>query len=395
MVDTPSHAEHLSLSPSHSYVDGPSLALLRKIAQHARALLNAQECTVGLLDEARTNVWLVTDGNEPDNAAQTQLPLPALVGKVVEQRKPAILRHTRLNALMQPLAVDTTCDLACLPLLDQGQLLGVLCASTPETFTPQEINLLSLLAEQATLTLRNARQTRLVEEARRMKANFLSLITHELRSPLNAINGYLDLTLEGLAGPLNEQQQEFLQRARAGSEHLYALVEDLLLAARADAGQLRLTRELIHLPDLVNDALAELELTARDAEVSLCAHVPEDLPALVIDAVRVQQVLRNLLNNALQSTPKGGAVTISARYEAAENLVQIQVTDSGCGIAPEYHERIFERFFQVPRPTGGRSTGMGLGLAIVKMIVELHGGQVGVESAIGQGSTFFLTLKSL
>ena len=376
-------------------MDDTSISLLRRITRHAVALLKARECTIGLLDEPRTSLHLVADANDENSAAHTPLPVPALVSKVVELRKPIILEHTRLNARLQLLDAGEICTLACVPLLDQGQVLGVLCASASETFTPQEINLLSLLAEQAALTLHNARQARLVEDAQRMKANFLSLITHELRSPLNSINGYLDLALEGLAGPLNEQQREFLQRARAGSEHLYALVEDLLLAARADSGQLRLTRESVNLHDLVNDALEELELTARDAEVRLSSAVPRDFPALLIDPVRVQQVLRNLLNNALQFTSKDGTVTVSARYEAARQLVQIQVTDSGCGIAPEYHERIFERFFQIPRPNGGRASGMGLGLAIVKMIVELHGGQVWVESTPGQGSTFYLTLQSI
>jgi signal transduction histidine kinase len=285
-----------------------------------------------------------------------------------------------------------------LPLLDGEQLLGVLLASSSTAFMPEKLYLLTLLAEQATLALLNARQAELVRDANRMKANFLSLVTHELRSPLNAINGYLDLTLEGLAGELNEQQREFLQRARAGSEHLYALVEDLLLASRADAGQLRLNRELVVLRDLMSDALEELELTAKDAEVTLEAEVPANFPPLFADPVRLQQVLRNLLCNALHFTPAGGRVTLTAQVaeqDEQRKRVEIRVIDTGCGIASEYHERIFERFFQVPRPEGGRASGQGLGLAIVKMIVELHGGRVWVESVPGEGSTFICLLDAL
>lgn len=226
-----------------------------------------------------------------------------------------------------------------------------------------------------------------------ISAHFLSLVTHELRSPLNTINGYLDLTLEGLAGELNEQQREFLQRARAGSEHLYALIEDLLLAARADAGQLRLNRESVALRELVNNVLEELELTARDAGVSPEIEIPADLPMLMLDAVRVQHVLRNLLGNALYATPAGGHVTISARYATEQKLLEMRVKDTGCGIDAQYHERIFERFFQVPHPAGGRTSGQGLGLAMVKLIVELHGGQVRVESAPGEGSIFIFTVE--
>lgn len=228
-------------------------------------------------------------------------------------------------------------------------------------------------------------------------SHFLSSVAHELRSPLNTINGYLDLALEGVAGELNEQQREFIQRARAGSEHLYALLEDLLLVARVDAAQLRLNYAPHSLEEPVNGAMEELELTARDAGIVLESSVPADLPACQLDVIRVQQVLRNLLSNALRFTPSGGRVTIEARILSSQQaqgrqMVELCVRDTGTGIAPEYHERIFERFFQIPRPTGGRSSGQGLGLAVARIIVELHGGQIRVESAPGQGSAFFFTL---
>lgn len=228
-------------------------------------------------------------------------------------------------------------------------------------------------------------------------SHFLSLVAHELRSPLNTINGYLDLALEGIAGELNEQQREFIQRARAGSEHLYTLLEDLLLVARADVAQLRLNRATHSLEELVNGALEDLELTAQDAGVTLKALLPANLPALQLDAVRIQQVLRNLLSNALRFTPSGGCVTVEARLlseqqEQERQVIEVCVRDNGIGIAPEYHERIFERFFLVPRSAGGRGGGQGLGLAVAKLIVELHGGQIRVESVLGEGSSFFFTL---
>jgi len=260
-----------------------------------------------------------------------------------------------------------------------------------------------------------ARDVTAIRDATRMKANFLSMITHELRSPLNAISGYLDLALTGIAGDLNGQQREFLQRARAGSEHLYALIEDLLLVSRADAGQLKLNREIIALQDVVANAVEELELTATDNGVRISVNVANDFPRVYADAVRIQQVLRNLMSNALRFTPRGGEVTIAARVtsnsvgsevkgsgdepvllaDEEERVVEVQVRDTGCGIAPEHQERIFERFYQIPNSAMGRSSGQGLGLAIVKMIVELHGGQVSVESVAGEGSTFTFILPGL
>jgi two-component system phosphate regulon sensor histidine kinase PhoR len=243
------------------------------------------------------------------------------------------------------------------------------------------------------------------EDTERLKTHFISMITHELRSPLNTINGYLDLALEGIAGELNQQQREFVQRARAGSEHLSALIEDLLLIARADAGQLRLNCDLIRLPEIVANAIEELELIAKDNEISISVEIASDFPQIYADAIRMQHVLRNLIKNALRFTPPGGSVTISARVNnnpiataTAESIetnedqqqIEVQIRDTGYGIAPEYQERIFDRFFQIPN--AGRVNGQGLGLTIVKMIVELHGGRVTVESMAGAGSTFKFTL---
>src|SRR5579883_3310643 len=257
-----------------------------------------------------------------------------------------------------------------------------------------------------------ARDVTAIRDLTRMKANFLSMITHELRSPLNAINGYLDLALEGIAGELNEQQHEFIRRARASSEHLYALVEDLLLVSRADSGQVRLTREVTALRGIVDHAVEELELMASDNGVAVTVDIPTDLPPVYVDPVRLQQVLRNLLSNALRFTPAGGHVTVSAciinkarevreAMPGAEDgeredirLLQLDVSDTGVGIAPEQQQRIFERFYQASS-TGGRSSGQGLGLAIVKMIVELHGGEVRVTSEPGKGSTFSCLIPCL
>ena len=248
------------------------------------------------------------------------------------------------------------------------------------------------------LCLMMARDVTAIRDATRMKANFVSMITHELRSPLNAINGYLDLTLSGVAGELNEQMREFLMRARSGSENLYALIEDLLLVSRADAGHLRLSREVLDLQDVVRDATEELELTAKDRGIDLRVDVPDDFPQLYADPVRLQQVLRNLVSNALRFTPANGSVTVAATLDYLADgteetddrdvrVARLTVSDTGCGIAPEYQQRIFERFYQVPSQSG-RITGQGLGLAVVKMLVELHGGQVTQKSVPDEGSIF-------
>ena len=243
-----------------------------------------------------------------------------------------------------------------------------------------------------------------LDEIERLKAQFISMITHELRSPINTINGYLDLALEGIGGELNQQQREFVQRARAGSEHLYTLIEDLLLISRADAGQLRLNRELIRLPEIIDQAIEELELVAMDNEVTIHVEIASDFPQIYADAIRMHHVMRNLLNNALHFTPQGGDIVISScvndtptetATSGDQQHLEIQIRDTGCGIAPEYQQRIFERFYQIPIDRSGRAGGQGLGLTVTKMIVELHGGQISVESIPGKGSNFTLTLPPL
>lgn len=265
------------------------------------------------------------------------------------------------------------------------------------------LSITPVVTPQQPLCLMMARDVTAIREATRMKANFVSMITHELRSPLNAINGYLDLVLTGVAGEINDQMREFLRRARSGSENLYALIEDLLLISRADAGQWRLSREIISLQDIIEEAVEEMELTASDSEIEIAIEDVETLPQLYADQIRLQQVLRNLLSNALRFTPSGGHITITGHVAPNSfagidvehtHVLVLSVSDTGYGIAPEFQESIFERFYQVPNTTVGRK-GQGLGLAIVKMIVELHGGKVLVESEPDKGSTFTCILPCL
>jgi signal transduction histidine kinase len=198
-----------------------------------------------------------------------------------------------------------------------------------------------------------------------------------------------------------------MQRARAGSEQMYALIEDLLLISRADSGQWRLNREIISLQDLVVNAVEELELSAIDNQIAISVDVAKNFPPVYADALRIQQVLRNLLSNALRFTPPGGQVALSAHVEPTprgllspsddepERVAVLRVKDTGCGIAPDQQARVFERFYQAPNVSGGHSRGQGLGLAIVKMIVEQHGGQILVESVPDKGSTFTCILPCL
>lgn len=292
-----------------------------------------------------------------------------------------------------------TGSLLCVSLIEQEQPIGTLMAYSPQinAFNQQHLHMLTFVADQAALVIGMSLQAE--KEAIQARTKILSTVTHELRSPINTINGYLDLALSGAAGELNPELREFVQRARSGSETLFAMLEDALLISRGDAGQLRLSRELIDLQDVITDAVEEMELTARDYEIAVAVEIDEELPLFNADAARLQQVVRNLLSNALHFTPSGGQITVMARTNCSDkdateepHFVKLQVKDTGCGIAPALHQRIFERFFQISGSQLQGRKGQGLGLTTAKMIVELHGGAIAVASEPGHGCSFLCIL---
>jgi signal transduction histidine kinase len=241
---------------------------------------------------------------------------------------------------------------------------------------------------RALLVGRDVTATREVDQ---MKSGFLSMVSHELRGPLQVINGYLDLLLDGTAGAMSNEQQGFVQRSRAGGEQLTALVDDLLLISRRDAGQFILNRRPVDLTQTLRDMVDQMEIVAANAQVRLTLQAPPALPLISADAPRIGQVARNLISNAIKFTPAGGSVLVGVA--ASEREIVLRVADTGIGIPPEDQAKIFDRFYQTGAEVqNAQAAGQGLGLAIVRIIVEGHDGAVAVESAQGQGSVFTVRL---
>lgn len=314
-----------------------------------------------------------------------------------------LLQHQSVQTTVDHTGSDGLAEMA-IPLIAHRVLYAVLLLQRAEPFCSQEVHCIGDVCDIAVINIANMQLEQRNRCDQEQLRTILSTIAHELRSPLNTINGYLELMLAGAGGALNEQLRDFVQRARMGSEHLYAQLEDLLIIARADSDQLRLNREIVSLLPIVTDAVEELELTAADYGISIHMAIPERLPRLYADAVRIRQVVRNLVSNALRFTPSQGQVTIAVCVETvrqdgesdeAVSLLHLQVCDTGMGIPPEFHERIFERYFQVPHEYERRAGGQGLGLAVVKLIIELHAGTVKVESVPASGTCFTCTLPCL
>jgi PAS domain S-box-containing protein len=231
------------------------------------------------------------------------------------------------------------------------------------------------------------------KELERMKSSFLSVVSHELRTPLHSIKGFVDIILMGKTGPISETQADFLKTVREQTTHLQNLINDLLEFSRLESGQVKLRLTAVSLAEVAVIVLDKLKPLADQGQVRLVNRIVADIPTIEADRLRMEQVLTNLVDNAIKFTPASGVVTISATDLGPE--IQVAVTDSGIGIPAGELERIFDRFYQVDSGSTRPYRGTGLGLTICKHIVEHHQGRIWAESpAAGQdkGSTFYFVL---
>lgn len=222
--------------------------------------------------------------------------------------------------------------------------------------------------------------------AEQQRRQMLADIAHELRTPLGILQGHLEALMDGVLPLELEQIAQIHDEVR----HLARLVEDLRLLTLAEAGQLRLDREPVDLKRLIEEAVDGIAFQAMEKGVELEVRLPEALPPILADPIRLRQVLMNLLTNAIRYTPPDGWISVEAR-DLGE-AVQVSVRDTGVGIAPEDLPHVFDRFYRAEKSRARSDGGSGLGLAIAKHLVEAHGGRIGVESAPGQGAHFFFTL---
>jgi GAF domain-containing protein len=318
---------------------------------------------------------------------------PVEVADILDERE---FSATRLRPVLRQLGYRS---LLAVPLLREGRIMGGLTIfrRTTGSFPPEVVNLLQTFATQSVLAIQNARlfreiedKSRQIEAANRHKSEFLANMSHELRTPLNAIIGFSEVLQERLFGELNEKQAEYTDDILTSGRHLLSLINEILNLSKVEAGRMELELTTFDLPLAIDNARTFVRERATKHGISLDVDIDERLGDYVGDERKIKQILLNLLSNAVKFTPEGGRIGMNARQ--TNGAVEISVSDTGIGIAPEDQARIFEEFRQVGADYAHKKEGTWLGLTLARKFVELHGEKIWVESEVGKGSKFTFTL---
>jgi signal transduction histidine kinase len=284
------------------------------------------------------------------------------------------------------------------PLLSEEHIVGglVISRNAAGAFPIEIVELLKTFATQSALAIQNARLFREIEEKSRQlevasqhKSEFLANMSHELRTPLNAIIGFSEVLSERMFGELNEKQEEYLKDIYASGTHLLSLINDILDLSKIEAGRMELELTDFHLPTALDNALTLVRERAGRRSITLQMNVDKQLGEVRADERKIRQVVLNLLSNAIKFTPEGGRIEV--RAVPVDGSVEVSVSDTGVGIAPEDQEAVFEEFRQVGT-AAKKVEGTGLGLALSRKFIGLHGGEIRVKSAVGAGATFTFTI---
>jgi len=386
--------------------------VLQTIVSRANELAGTDGCSIYEYDEA-DGVFRLRASNYADPRDADKLdpigratPIPRGQGaasRVAALRQPIQIPDIGIESAYEspirgPLLQAGYRAILTVPLLLEDEIIGALSISrkTPGEFAPEIVRLLATFAAQSALAIQNARlfleiadKSRQLEAASRHKSEFLANMSHELRTPLNAVIGFSEVLLERMFGELNAKQDEYLKDIYASGQHLLSLINDILDLSKIEAGRMELAPAPFHLPSALENAVTLVRERAARHGIALELDLDPRLGEMVGDERKVKQVLLNLLSNAVKFTPEGGRISLKAHR--LDGTVEVAVTDTGIGIAPEDRATIFEEFRQVGSDERKRE-GTGLGLTLAKKFVELHGGRIWVESEPGRGSTFTFTL---
>lgn len=379
-------------------------SVLQTTVQILRQLMNARASTITMLsDDGETLILKAAAGvNKEFINARMELD-DSISGQVVSRSSMVYIRDTKT----EPDFIffdEIVRSLLAVPLIVRDRVVGTLSIDSdqPNAFQESDIQLLTIAAAQVGIAISNARLFEEVEaraselrvayeevkESDRLKDELVQNVSHELRTPLTFVKGYVDLLMDGEMGLLNEEQQSALNIISDKTTDITRIIDDIITLQKINSGNLKL--EKTSLSDFLETAVASHKMIADQKGLHINSMMPSQNVMVIIDKGRINQVLDNLIGNAMKFSPNGGTITIGS--EVDEKNVTVTVKDEGIGILPEKHKRIFERFYQIDGSASRRFGGTGIGLAIVKRIVDAHNGRIWVESEIQKGSTFFFQL---
>ncbi|GGL46728.1 ATP-binding protein [Planomonospora parontospora] len=300
--------------------------------------------------------------------------------------RPKVLNRRFEITAQRPDGTEFPIELAIWPIRDRDQwLFNAFLHDITDRRRAEEALRAAYEQEQATVTR--------LKELDQAKNDFIATVSHELRTPLTAISGYLEMLLEGDAGPVPPSQQRMLNAMAGGAARLHHLVEELLTANTIDTGKLLITPEPVHVRAVIDRALQSTAELAQRHGHTVDVHLDDDVGHVHADCTHLADALRALLSNAIKSSPPGATVTVHA--STAGGTTSISVTDTGVGIPAEELPLVFDRFYRTRLATEQAVQGIGLGLTIARSIAEAHSGTITATSTLGEGSTFTLTLPTL
>jgi signal transduction histidine kinase len=394
------------------------------IVERARELSHAESSLLALRQGASdTFAFQAYSGTVPETLASVDFgPVEGFSGCTTLTASPITvnddLRAYPASPFLEAIAKMGVQSVIAVPLKARGTVIGVLAVTSQAAhhFHAEDQQLLSALADQAAIAIENAklyeqvrqyageleatvavRTQELLEANQQLaaasghKSAFLANVSHELRTPLTAIKGSVDNMLDGLTGTVNDKQRRYLTRIQANTARLSRLINDLLDLSRIEAGKSDLQPTRLPVVALTHEVVEHLWPMAAEKHIRLGVAAADASLTAWADREKVTQVLMNLMGNAIKFTPSHGTVTV-AIHRSGDAWVQISVTDTGPGIPADEATHIFDQFYQIATEGRQKTTGTGLGLAIAKSLVEMHGGQLWVESDVGRGSTFAFTL---
>lgn len=321
-------------------------------------------------------------------------------GLIFEQ--PCIEEHVQTCSGLRTMKKEGVESFVQVPVCAEGEILGIIqvASRTPREYTNEEVRLLETIGNQMGLAVQRAqlyektrRQASELEKANKLQADFTAMIAHDLRSPLMNISGVAEVMIGGMFGDLTEEQKKWLGRIQANSCSMVDLVSDFLDVSKLESGNIDVRKESVDLSELIQRNIENFRVLALQKRISIKETVDSSLSAVNVDPRRVDQVLSNLISNAIKFAGEEGETEVGAALADADH-VNVWVRDNGVGISPEEIGQLFQKYRQGGNAKGSSRRGTGLGLVICKMIVEAHGGKIWVESRPGRGSTFYFSLPT-